>query len=68
VQDLCRSEKAGMYILTGFFVVNELCEGECPICCSHVVVSKPFVLGHPIAFEPSGFVIVVPVVGHIHMF
>ena len=68
VRDLCRSEETGVYVLTRFLVVYELRAGECPVCCPHVVVSEPFVLRHPIVFEPSGFVGVAPVIGHVRVF
>ena len=67
VHDLCRSEEAGVHILPCFFVVYELGVGECPVCCPHVVVNGPFVLVCPVMFEPSGFVVVVPVVGHVRV-
>jgi hypothetical protein len=67
VRDLCRGEETRVYILTQFLEVNKLCGGGCPVCCPRVVVSGLFVLGCPVAFEPSGFVVVVSVVEHLRV-
>jgi hypothetical protein len=61
VRDLCRGEEIGVNIFTRFFMVYELWAGECSVRCPRVEVDGPFMLGYPVAFEPSGFISVVVV-------